>query len=88
MGNKLLEFDTCEEGLAEGRMKWVDVLKERHATEENVADFEWWKKDVADQNEVFIHNVDRRIRGFGAPCPRVPKVKRRARLPMAISTAA
>ena len=47
-------------------------------TDENYADFEWWNKDIADQNEIFIDNIDKRIREFGKQCPRIPRVTRRA----------
>ena len=46
MHEKLLEFDTCGEGVAEARMQWVEVLKERYADSE--IDFEWWQRDMAD----------------------------------------
>ena len=63
MKEKLLEFNTCDEGVAEDRMKWIEVLKEQYS--DQGIDFEWWNKEVADQNEVLIHNIAKKLNLFG-----------------------
>ena len=82
-----MKFNSCDEGFSQNRMRWIDVLLETHGSFENFDDFTWWNKDVADQNEVFIQNMDRMIRNYGFQCPKLPTVKRRARLPLAIYAA-
>ena len=65
MKNQLFEFSTCQSDFYQERLRSVKNLQAAYLTDENYQDFEWYNKDPADQNEIFIENIDKMIREAG-----------------------
>ena len=65
MKNQLFEFSTCQSDFYQERLRSLKNLQAAYLTDENYQDFEWYNKDPADQNEIFIENIDKMIREAG-----------------------